>query len=268
VSSPDRAAADRPSPDPATASDATASDATASDHTSVSDTFVPDPPVTAPPTSMPPQGPAYPMALEPPDPNVAVGAGQPAGAPAPGDPPAAGDVAGAATSDAGTSDAGMSDAGMSDAGTSDAGAAGPVSRRPRSVALALVSVVAAVGLVASGVFGYLWWDRQRTLDDTRAQLTAEMADLRETADQREGEIDRLLRELQGAADETAAVVQALEGAQNMVELLRDEQGVIRRCLALNAEMIDAIVTNNQAAFEAVVDEAEEVCGQASEILGS
>jgi hypothetical protein len=220
------------------------------------DTTPPAPPMDEATSSSSPE-PAYPMALEPPDPTLAAGAAPPAGVTVPGGTAPSGGTA----PPGGTAESGQT------AGTAGTGAAGTAGRRPRPVALVLISAVAAVGLVASSVFGYLWWDRQRTLDDTRAQLTAEMAELRETADQREMEIDRLLRELQGAADETAAAVQALEGARNMVELLQDEQGVIRRCLALNAEMLDAIFTNNQAAFEAVVDEAEEVCGQASEILG-
>jgi hypothetical protein len=203
----------------------------------------------APPTIPPqPAQPAYPMALEPPDPNLAGG-----------HTPHHGSAAQATATTAA----------MPIQHTAVAGyPAGPTPGGRGRTGLVVTSVVAAVALVAAGVLGYLWWDTDRELIETRDQLTAQVGELTQTtADQKE-EISGLEHDLQQTRDDLAAAERDLEGARNMVEVLQDEQGVIRRCIALNEEVLDAIFTGNEAAFNAVIDEAEEVCDEADQILGS
>jgi hypothetical protein len=181
---------------------------------------------------LPPERPAYPMALEPPDPTLAGGADGPPGgaaAGAPRNPPPGGG---------------------------------------RRLALVLTSAAAAVALAGAGGFGYLWWGTDRELAETRADLTAQVAELTETADAQTETIGQLERDLQRARDDFAAAERDLQGAHNMVELLQDEQSVIRRCMALNNEVLEAIFTENEAAFDAVIDEMEEVCDEAEQILSS
>jgi uncharacterized protein HemX len=180
----------------------------------------------------PPERPAYPMALEPPDPTLAAGADVPPGgaaADAPGSPPPGGG---------------------------------------RRLALVLTSAAAAVALAAAGGFGYLWWDTDRELTETRVDLTAQVAELTETTDAQTETIGQLEGDLQRTRDDLAAAERDLQGAQNMVELLQDEQSVIRRCVALNNEVLEAIFTGNEAAFDAAIDEMEEVCDEADQILSS
>jgi uncharacterized protein HemX len=175
------------------------------------------------------------MALEAPDPTPSTVPSQPAGAPpasypVPGGPPTRG-------------------------------------RGPR-VALVLVSIAAGLAVVASGVLAALLVVTVADLRDTRDQLAAVEADLAVERADHQRSIQRLESDLQRSRDDLAASQQELEGAENMVELLRDEQSVIRQCVALNNEVVEAIITGNEAAFNAVVDEAEEVCDEADQILGS
>lgn len=196
--------------------------------------------------------PEYPMALEPPDPSPPVPR-QASGGHDDAPPPREFTATGEATDAAG-------------AGTAAAAGAGSPSTGRGRTALVVVAVIAGLALVGSGVLGFLWWDTDRELTETRDRLTSEVELLTgQSADQQE-EISSLERELQHSADELAITQRDLEGAQNRVDQLRDEQGVIRRCVALNAEVVDAILSDDQAAFDAVVDEAEEVCDEADSIL--
>lgn len=135
-------------------------------------------------------------------------------------------------------------------------------RPPGRAALVVSTVVAGLAVVAGGVAGYFWWDTAGKLDRTRQ----EVSELNRTVADRDDEIDGLQVQLQGTEDDLAAVEQELSGAENMVDLLQDEQNVIRRCVTLNNEVVEAIINNDQAAFNAVIDEAEEVCAEADRIL--
>lgn len=136
------------------------------------------------------------------------------------------------------------------------------------VALVLVSLVALLAVLGGGVLAYLFWDATQELDEVRERLAVTEQELVEEQSAHEAAVTRLRTNLQGVEDDLAATQQELEGAQNMVELLRGEQGVIRRCVTLNAEVLDAIIGGDQAAFDAVIDEAEAVCDEADRILGS
>lgn len=143
----------------------------------------------------------------------------------------------------------------------------PAPRRGR-MALVLVSIVAGLAVVASGVLATLLVVTAADLGDTRDRLAAVEAELAEERTDHQQSVDRLESDLQRSQDDLAAAEQELDGAENMVDLLRSEQSVIRQCVALNNEVVDAIITGDEAAFNAVIDEAEEVCEEADEILGS
>jgi chromosome segregation ATPase len=131
----------------------------------------------------------------------------------------------------------------------------------------VVSGVAAVLLVVASATGYLWWATATELSETRIELTAEVDELTGTIQENDAEIGRLTDELQGVEDQLGEAETQLEGTRNMVDQLEDEQGVIRRCITLSRQAQEAVLNDDQAAFNAVIDEATDACAEADAILG-
>lgn len=147
----------------------------------------------------------------------------------------------------------------------------PAAQPPRSgrgsrVGLLVTSIAAALLLVVSGVLGFLWWSTASELDDTRTELTAEVDELNETLDARDGEIGQLGDELQETRDALDDAETQLEGTANLVEDLEDEKEVIRECILLLGE-IAAREEADESVPSSMRDDADEVCDEANGILG-
>jgi outer membrane murein-binding lipoprotein Lpp len=130
----------------------------------------------------------------------------------------------------------------------------------------VLAVVAGLLLAGAGVIGYLWWTTATELDATRTDLQAQVEELTGTVDARDSEIDQLGQLLQQARDELAEAQTALEGTENMVELLEEQQGVIRECIVGAGELNEAI-ESGQTPSEADLEAVDEACEAAGQILG-
>jgi septal ring factor EnvC (AmiA/AmiB activator) len=131
----------------------------------------------------------------------------------------------------------------------------------------ILSVVAGLLLVAGGLMTFLWLDTSGELDDTRADLTAQISELNDTVAARDGEIDRLGGELQETQDSLTDAETRLEGTENTVEELEDNQDTIRECILLLGAANAALEEGDDAEAAALADQAEPICEEADRILG-
>jgi hypothetical protein len=145
---------------------------------------------------------------------------------------------------------------------------GPPARRGRGplIGLIVMSVVAFLLLGVGGLLGYLWWSTASELDETRADLAAEVSELSDTVDNRDDEIGRLGVELQQTQDALTDAETALEGTENLVEQLEDDQGTIRECFLLIDEIL-VLEENGDAVPASLREDADETCADANSILG-
>jgi uncharacterized protein HemX len=134
------------------------------------------------------------------------------------------------------------------------------------VPLVIISVVAGLLLVVGVVMTYLWVDTASELSDTRADLRGQVDELNNTVAEQDGEIDRLGDDLQTAQDELSDAETALEGTDNQVEQLEEEQDQLRDCLTLVGQAQEAQDAGDQAASDALLAESEPICDEAFEAL--
>lgn len=129
----------------------------------------------------------------------------------------------------------------------------------------LVSVAAGLLLVGAAGLGYLWWDTADELARTRTDLQAQVEELAGTVESRDSELDRLSEQLQQTRDDLASAQTQLEGTENMVALLEDQQDVIRECIVQAGE-VSLAIENGQTPSQAELDAVDEACAEAGEIL--
>lgn len=130
----------------------------------------------------------------------------------------------------------------------------------------VVSVLAALLFAGGGVLGYLWWTAYTELEQTRTDLQAQVDDLAGTVEARDSEIDRLGGDLQQARDQLADAETELEGTENLVQLLEEQQDTIRQCILLASE-INETIEGGGTPSQAQLDEADAACDEANQILG-
>jgi hypothetical protein len=133
----------------------------------------------------------------------------------------------------------------------------PAGRPPRggagkTAALVVLSVVAALLFAGWGVMGYLWWT-------THTELRGQVDDLTGAVGARDAEVDRLSEDLRQTRDRLA-------GTEDMVQLLEEQQDVIRECIVLASQVNDMIESGGTPSQEEL-DEVRAACDEADEILG-
>jgi uncharacterized protein HemX len=146
----------------------------------------------------------------------------------------------------------------------------PAPARPgggRKTAVVILSVVTGLLLVGGGVMTFLWLSTASELDDTRADLTSRIDELTTTVGARDGEIDQLGGDLQETQDALTDAETQLEGTENMVDQLEENQDTIRNCILLLGEANTALEDGDEDAAEDFLAEAEPICDEADRILG-
>jgi cbb3-type cytochrome oxidase maturation protein len=131
----------------------------------------------------------------------------------------------------------------------------------------VLSVVVGLLLVAGGLMTFLWLDTSGQLDDTRADLTSQVDELNDTVAARDGEVDRLGTELQEAQDSLTDAETQLEGTENTVDELEENQDTIRECILLLGAANVALEEGDEAEADALEAQAEPICEEADRILG-
>lgn len=153
--------------------------------------------------------------------------------------------------------------------TSDAVASSPPAA-PRSdragLVLALVSVVAVLGLAAAATFGYLWWQADQELTDAREQLTADADTLARLSTDHEQQVSELEADMAAAVADLSAAQQQLAAAEQQVAALQDSDGPLSECLSQSAAAIEVATTGDLVTLADLVDDVTEVCEDARRLL--
>lgn len=188
--------------------------------------------------------PEYPMALEPPDPVAPTIASRWVPAQA----------------------AGVHDAAPASASPAPSGPMPePAGRRRPGLRAALAAVMALV-VLAGGVLGFLWWDTERELTETRERLSEEIDTVARQSANQSQEIDRLADEVERARGDLANAEEELAGRRHRVAQLEDEQGPLHRCVARYADVAEAVDADDTSALEEAIEAADEACEEASDLL--
>ncbi len=108
----------------------------------------------------------------------------------------------------------------------------PVRPKPSKAGLIIVSILAFLLLVGGAGTTYLWRSTASELEDTKADLNAQIEDLNQTVEEQQDTIDQLHQDLDIAGSELSDLEQERDGIENARRELEEDLDTVANCLDL------------------------------------